>query len=207
MKKKLLIALGGVVVLGAAAVLALRITSKNYQEDVRANIDGVTSDKSGEACGLDCEVDAGDHQSFGQNLSVQEVAALFDDKEDAVLMIGFDACPWCIDLSPVLSAVVEEMGLNDLAYYFNTRPDGLKDNDYRYGEDPDYLKLYERLLPFLEDDKTVYAPTVAFIKDGEVKGVHVGTLDGHDAHERDLNDEEIEELKAILKEDINHYLN
>lgn len=208
MKKKIALAVMALVVVGAGVTIALRFASKNYMEDVRDNIDEVTPDKEVGACTLDgCEDDEeSTHTAFGKSITIEEVDAIFEEKEDAILMIGFGECPWCVDLAPVLSETLSELGLDDKAYYFNTRPDGVKENDYRYGSDPAYLKLYERLLPYLEEDEVVYAPTIAYIKDGEIKGIHVGTLEGHDAHKRDLTTDEVKTLKDLLKEEIHKYL-
>ena len=208
MKKKIALAVMALVIVGAGVTIALRIASKNYMEDVRDNIDEVTTDKEVGACTLDdCEDDEESaHTAFGKAVTIEEVDAIFEEKDDAILMIGFGECPWCIDLAPVLSETVSELNLDDKAYYFNTRPDGVKENDYRYGSDPTYLKLYERLLPYLEEDEVVYAPTVAYIKDGEIKGIHVGTLEDHDAHKRDLTADETKTLKDLLKGEIHKYL-
>jgi len=46
----------------------------------------------------------------------------------------------------------------------------------------------------------LYAPTLFFIKDGEVVAFHEGTLEGHNARNRAMTAEEREELRLILLE-------
>ena len=59
---------------------------------------------------------------------------------------------------------------------------------------------------FLNEDRQILAPTVIYLNNGEVNGIHVGTLNGHDAAERCLTEDELDELQGVLVAEINEYL-
>ena len=43
----------------------------------------------------------------------------------------------------------------------------------------------------------LYVPFVVVVKDGKAVSGHIGTVDGHDAHERKMTEKEMQELKKI----------
>jgi hypothetical protein len=76
--------------------------------------------------------------------------------------------------------------------------------------DEDKNRLYsdeqkEEIIPYIGDymsenedgDLTLYVPLVLVVKDGAVIDGHEGTFDDHDAHERVMTQEEIDELYQI----------
>ena len=42
-------------------------------------------------------------------------------------------------------------------------------------------------------------PFVVVVKDGKAVSGHIGTVDGHDAHERKMTEKETQELKKIYE--------
>ncbi|MDD5836433.1 MAG: hypothetical protein PUD34_04435 [bacterium] len=128
--------------------------------------------------------------------SEDEIRSLFEDKKTGVLYLGFPTCPWCRNMVPVLNEAGKYYGI-DKIYYYN-----IKEIRSSYSFDSDNklvkqegTKLYNYLLAkldsFLADysvtdnnnksvktgEKRIYAPTVVFIKEGEVKGIVEGTVD------------------------------
>ena len=51
-----------------------------------------------------------------------------------------------------------------------------------------------------EGEYQIYVPFVIVIKDGKVVSGHIGTVEGHDAHERKMNDQEKQDLQDIYTE-------
>lgn len=113
-----------------------------------------------------------------------------------VLYLGFPTCPWCRNMVPVLNEAGNEYGINKINYY------NIKDirSSFAFDDNNKLIKtdgneiysfLLEKLDKFLEDysvtdnngkaiktgEKRVYAPTVVFIKEGEIKRVIEGTVD------------------------------
>ena len=46
----------------------------------------------------------------------------------------------------------------------------------------------------------MYVPMVVEMKDGKVKNTHIGTVDSYDPNEREMTEEETQELKKIYEE-------
>ena len=48
-------------------------------------------------------------------------------------------------------------------------------------------------------EKRIYAPTVIFIKEGKVLGLHVSTIDSHKSGFDKMTDEQVDELYGIYE--------
>lgn len=131
--------------------------------------------------------------------SVKEMAEMMDNHESFAVYFGFDECPWCLEAVPLLNEAAKEN--NEDVYYINTR----KNSEWKSNLDiDDYDLLVEKLGDYLsfDDDgvKHLYTPHVFFMKDGSVVYDHEGTIEGHDAHDETLSDEEKETVKGYYEE-------
>lgn len=183
-------------------------STKEVETNSRQDSDNET------ACGLESDCDTTDEDYYAlkdKNISMTRVLEIFENKEDAVLYFYFNACPWCKELGPILSDyLANNKDLEAITYSINVRPDDIKDTDLRYKNDdgeynnPDFGTFKETyVLDYLYDydqTDTFYTPTLIFIKDGEIKYFHVGTIEGHDASEETLTDAQSEELLNKIKE-------
>lgn len=134
-----------------------------------------------------------------QESEMLEVAEKIDKGETFVVYFGFSKCPWCIEVVPFLNEVAKENKASVL--YVNTR----KNSKWKSNIDIDNYELFvEKFGDYvpLDDDgiKHLYTPHVFFIKDGKVTYEHAYTVEGHDAHERKMTDEEVSEVKAYYQE-------
>ncbi len=139
------------------------------------------------------------------------------DHGTGVVYFGFPECPWCRTLVPVLLEAADEVGL-DTIYYLNNK----EDRDEKKLDDKgdiittkegskEYKELLEKLAPYLgsyeglEEDsiKRLYFPTVLFIKEGEIQSVHIGTIETQTSGYHLLTEEQKEELKNQLMEEMN----
>ena len=189
-------------------VLILLFSLTACKQDVEDNNDNTSGGNN--ACSLDSDCGDGtsaDYLIAKNQITVADALTKFKNKESFVLYMYFDKCPWCKELGPVVSDVVEdEKKLLNITYALNVRPDGERDHDYRYKNDageynnPDFEDLYNYLYDFLDDDKKVYVPALVFVRNGEIVYYHVGTIDGHDAKERTMTEEEIDELEDYIEE-------
>ncbi len=161
------------------------------------------------ACGIEtCDEDEKATYLIADNqISVSEVVSKLDNKETFVLYMYFDACPWCKELGPIVSDYLKDKEeLLNLTYALNVRPDGVKENDLRYKDDdgnynePLFETIYNFIYDQLDEDKVVYVPTLLFIKDGQLVYYHSGTVEGHDATERTLTDDEKQTIINMLEE-------
>ena len=170
------------------------------------NIDTTKENKAPLACDANCETSSSNCIEDLKNISLSDYKDIVEEGSDAIIMMGFSGCPWCEELSPVLYDVVKAEGLEDMTYYIDCRPDGVKENDVRYSDDGDIMFLKSTIEEFLNEDRQILAPTVIYLNNGKAKGIHVGTLDGHDAAERCLTEDELGELQGVLVAEINEWI-
>lgn len=138
-----------------------------------------------------------------------------------VIYFGYPECPWCRNAVPELLEAAKETGLETI-YYFNDM--SIRDQKSldetgnivveKEGTDEYYnllVKLSDYLGPYkgLNDEtiKRLYVPTVVFVKDGSIVGVHIGTVESQTDPSILLNDEQSEELQQIYKENMEKVLN
>lgn len=135
-----------------------------------------------------------------------------------IIYFGFSECPWCRTLLPVLLQTLDNMSIDRL-YYVNLSKmrDTLslsEDNKVIVKEEgtKGYYRMLEILDNYLEPfyltnkegekidtlEKRIMAPTLVFVKDGELKGIHVGTVDSQKSGFDELSTEEQENLQNIL---------
>ena len=128
-----------------------------------------------------------------------------------VIYFGFPECPWCRTMVPILAKAANEIGV-DKIYYFNAldmRDEKVLDDDGNIVTKKEGTKQYYQLIEImydyvstyegLNDDsvKRLYFPTVVFIKDGDIIGSHIGTLDSQEDPYIPLDDTQKNELKDI----------
>ena len=129
------------------------------------------------------------------NSDVKDLVNRIENKETCVAFFGFANCPWCNEALPILNELSKANQQTIL--YVNTRPNSsVKSNT----EIPDYDLLLEAIgSTFSLDDEGkhhLYVPFVVFVKNGEVVYYHEGTTADHDATERKMTQEEVEELRS-----------
>jgi len=133
------------------------------------------------------------------DMSVKDVSDAMERKETFAVYFGFSKCPWCIAALPYLNEEAKAAGVK--VGYVDTR----KDPSWSSNIDIDDYDLFvEKFSDYLEYDdngiKHLYTPHVFFVKNGETVFEHNGTVEGHDATERSLSQEEVQQLKDIYRE-------
>ena len=138
---------------------------------------------------------------------------------EGIIYFGFDECPWCRNALPVLIEAVQEKEVEEIYYYdIKEIRDELKLNEDGVIEvikekSEDYQKIYDALYESLNvyeglNDVTIkrlYAPSVFFIKNGEVVLMHESTVESQadpsvmmgDAQKQKLKDIYIQGLEKI----------
>lgn len=124
--------------------------------------------------------------------SVKDIEKLLDGKT-GIVYLGYPTCPWCRNAIETLISVtmarniseIKYLNIEDMRSHFSVANDTLK---IKKGTDDYYklLMLFDKELEeytYIFDDKEyptgekrIYAPTVFFIKDGQIIGKHVGTV-------------------------------
>ena len=133
--------------------------------------------------------------------SVSEVLEKFESGS-GLIFLGFQQCPWCQQLAPIVDDAAKAEGL-DKIYYLDIR-------HARETNDATYKKLVEKLKPHLRTDENgqprVYVPDVTALKDGRVVGhfLQETTVDGGKATPDTYWTEErraraVEQLRKIIR--------
>lgn len=146
--------------------------------------------------------------------SADEIVDLLD--KDAVIYFGFDECPWCRNALPVLIEAAKELKVEKIYYYdlqeerdvLKLNDDGTITTERKMSEG--YHKIYEALYDHLsvyeglndETIKRLYAPTVVFVKNGEVIGMHESTVESQNDPSVEMSASQKQELKDIYKQGI-----
>ena len=133
------------------------------------------------------------------DMSVKDAAEAMDEGKTFAVYFGFAKCPWCIAVLPILNETAKEAGLT--VGYVDTR----KDPSWQSNIDIDDYDLFtERFGEYLDYDDNgilhLYTPHVFFIRDGKTVFEHSGSLEGHIAYEREMSQEEKEELREIYRQ-------
>ncbi len=134
-----------------------------------------------------------------------------------IIYFGFKSCPWCRSMVSVLADVASEKNVATI-YYLDVENIrsvlSLDENNKLITEregSSGYYKILEALDDVLEEytltgeddteidtgEKRLYAPTVVGVLNGEIKSIHVGTVDSQTDPYADLTEEQYEELKEI----------
>jgi thiol-disulfide isomerase/thioredoxin len=129
-----------------------------------------------------------------------------------VIYFGFPECPWCRNITPTLLDVANEFDMPILYINNKEERDTIKlDESGNVKIEKEGSKDYYEILELLGDNasvydglndetiKRIYFPTVVFVKDGEIVGIHEGTVDSQEDASIYLTVEQQKELKTTLK--------
>lgn len=149
-------------------------------------------------------------------LTEDEVIDVLENKT-GIIYFGFEDCPWCRTMLPVLLNSLENAGIENL-YYLNIkdiRSTLSLDSKNKVQVDKEGTSGYYKILELLDEylttytlttskgkevktgEKRLYAPTVVFVKNGKVVGIHEGTVESQTDSYEELTQEQSEELSNI----------
>ncbi len=158
-------------------------------------------------CSFGKEADMSAYEGFDSKDSrfeesdMEHLLATFDQKKSGIFYLGYPSCPWCIEALPVLNEVAKE---NDVYVAYVRTRDDQKELIYTEEQKQKLISLTSAYLEKNDDgEPQLFVPFVLVVKDGKAISGHVGTVDGHDAHERTMKDEEKEALHKIYMEMLN----
>lgn len=190
-------------------------------EKFKNEYEGLNELKDKDGKNLYVNMSIGDDNVFVYKTGKQ-IVELINDSE-GIIYFGFNACPWCRNIVPILNEVAKEEGL-DKIYYLDIS--GIRD-EYEYAGSIEpkqtkkgttaYYELLKILDKYLEKyyvkDKTgnmygtgvkrLYAPTVISFKNGKILSFHEGSVASQVDPTVALNKKEISELKDTYKKLIN----
>lgn len=142
-----------------------------------------------------------------------------------IIYLGFPECPWCRNALPVLFDAAKENNVETI-YYMNILNERdsyvVEDDELVYATDEEgnekkgtegYFKLLKALDKHLSDyvisfedeeyevgEKRIYAPTIIFVRDGKVLGLHVSTVESQTDPRKSLTKKQYNELYGIYED-------
>lgn len=135
--------------------------------------------------------------------------------DTAVIYFGFPECPWCRNLVTVLlEATKEKKYSNIYANILSIRDQKHLDEEGNIVVDKEGTEEYKKIVEILGNNlgeyeglndpsiKRLYFPTVVFVSAGEVKAVHIGTVDSQKDPYIKLDKKQHDELLKIFKQNI-----
>lgn len=155
-------------------------------------------------CGFGEKADMSGYENFDTQNSMFEESDMahllnaIKEKKSGIFYLGFPKCPWCIEAIPVLNNIAKQH--NQMIAYVRTRDDA---SELIYTPDQKKALISYASAYMNKDDEgeyQIYVPFVLVVKDGKVVAGHVGTVDGHDAHERKMKEEEKKALQNIYED-------
>lgn len=150
-----------------------------------------------------------------KKISAEDAIDLIENKT-GIIYIGYETCPWCNALVPLLNEVAKEDEVETIYYidnFYNMRPDK--------NENPENVEEYNKLVDLLGDEivemksgenefNIIRVPLVLFVINGEIVDYHKGTYEGHNLKEKiDKNGNTVkylEELTENQKQEIKNTL-
>ena len=154
----------------------------------------------------------------------EEILDVIENKT-GIIYLGFPECPWCRTILPVLFDVSKDNDINSI-YYLNIKNERdsyvVEDGKLTYQLDEEgneikgtegYFKLLKVLDEYLTDytisfeektyetgEKRIYAPTVIFVRNGTILGIHVSSVDSQKSGFDKLTKDQKEELYSIYED-------
>ncbi|MDO5794721.1 MAG: hypothetical protein Q4Q00_11130 [Turicibacter sp.] len=125
-----------------------------------------------------------------QTVDFEQAKALIE-AGTGVLALSFPSCQWCQEALPILNQVAFNLGVDNV-YYLNVRSLTRGEKEAEYEQIADLLQ--EHMATNETGELVIYVPDVFFIKEGEVLAHHLGTIKDHNAKERQMTEQEREEL-------------
>lgn len=125
--------------------------------------------------------------------SAEDFITNLENKKSGIYYLGFDTCPWCIALVPVLEEVATDA--NQKINYLDAQGVDFKGNE----ELGSRLDTFIKSLP-TDQQNNGYVPfLIAISPSGSIK-THLGTVDTHEDPSKPLTESELDFLTIRLKE-------
>lgn len=171
--------------------------------------DNAYCDESSTSCSIEESADMSGYTDFKTNdnsfvqSDMKSVLALFANKQSGIIYFGYPKCPWCVEALPIMDDVAK--ATNNQILYVETR-DAEQNKTYTEEQKKELISYVEKFMDKDEEGNyQLYVPFVVVVKDGKALSGTIGTVEGHDAKERKMKEEEKVELKDIYETMFSEY--
>ncbi|NBK97970.1 MAG: hypothetical protein EOM50_08120 [Erysipelotrichia bacterium] len=159
-------------------------------------------------CDVDCndtKADMSEYETMQSEdhvfieISFAKANELLEDKAfTGIIYYGYPACPWCVEAVPLMNEVAKKHDLN--IYYVNKKSQDSIDHPK---EEEKAVAILDAAYGLDKDEESgkphLYVPEVIVVKKGKIIAHNLGTINGHNAKEREMNDDEKRVLKTIYE--------
>lgn len=153
-----------------------------------------------------------DEDNVFEKMSAEGAANLVENGT-GILYLGYTNCPWCQDLVPLLNKIAKNNNINSVYYiedFYDMRPDKSANPKYN----AEYNKIVSKIEEYenktgesIKEDNIIRVPLVLFVKNGEIVGYQLGTVEEHEITKdennnytlRDLTEDEINTINKKLE--------
>lgn len=134
--------------------------------------------------------------------SLADFVDLINQKQTFIVYFGYESCPWCNDLLPILNEVSIEKEKE--LYYIDFLAD---ENNSDIDSLETILDLASEYLNENEDGNIeIFFPMVFYVQKGQIIDVHIGTLSNHDASKDELTQKQAARLKYNLEKEFDQLM-
>lgn len=163
-------------------------------------------DQDKNVCSIECDTaDMSEYATFKETdhafleITIAQSLQLIKDEDfTGILYFGYPTCPWCVEAVPIMNEVAKSYDLS--IYSINKKSEDSIANEQGFQE---MTTILDEAYGLDVDDKTgeprLYVPEVVIVNKGKITSHHMGTVDGHDATQRTMNEDEAKLLKSIYK--------
>ncbi len=127
-----------------------------------------------------------------QYLNEKEIIPFFKEKT-GIIYFGYNTCPWCRNIVPILIDTVQANHIDTLYYVDIHKVDLSSIKTELVSLLDEYLEENE------EGEKGLAVPDVYFLKEGKIIGHHLGTVDSYHNPYLGMNSDQKQELISIYQ--------
>lgn len=136
-----------------------------------------------------------DKEHVYRRTTMKESFRLVDEQASGILYFGYDTCPYCLQVVPILNDLAKKY--NQTVYYIDVyhTTDTISDADIDR-----YLTVYRDFLLEDEGEPVFYVPQVFVIVNGQIIDGHTGAVDSFEPSvQTSMTAEQTEELTYLLE--------
>lgn len=134
------------------------------------------------------------------NVSYDQVLEMIAQKKTIVVYLGYEDCPWCQELVPILDKVLDSFTIE--IYYVDVRSEESLNNKEGLNRLTEYAGQTNA-----QGELIFFFPSILFIQKGELVNQHIGTVSGHDTNVAKMTEKQIERLEYLLTKKFKEVLN
>ncbi|MDD3341075.1 MAG: hypothetical protein PHN72_02600 [Bacilli bacterium] len=210
MKKKIIIGIVALIIVGLSLLVFFLVQKQNVKEE---NVEGQKFKEEYAAYNNQKSKSGKQYKKVDMEEDNRFVYADMDQikkviKGTGVIYFGFPECPWCRNAVSVLNDAAKQTDLSHIYYLnvFDMRDEKKLDENGNIVTTKEGTKEYKELLELLHDAlpeydglkdpniKRIYVPLVITFKDGKVIDTHLSTVDSQKDPYENLTEDQYKEL-------------